>query len=123
MQFHTIKFYKIFLTTVNCIYKVVDKIQQLVVKTLRFVKIITVLTILKRCIMKKTVIHATSNTNFIKLINLLQVANIRYEVIENTNSLYIFYQDIPQSKIIYLTILLNDFITQTSLKKLVTVYK
>lgn len=73
--------------------------------------------------MKKTAIHATSNTNFIKLINLLQVANIRYEVIENTNSLYIFYQDIPQSKIIYLTILLNDFITQTSLKKLVTVYK
>lgn len=72
--------------------------------------------------MKKTAIHATSNTNFIKLINLLQVANIRYETIENTNSLYIFYQDIPQSKIIYLTILLNDLITQTSLKKLITVF-
>lgn len=73
--------------------------------------------------MKKTVIHATNNTNYIKLINLLQVANVRYEVIKDTNSLYIYYQDIPQSKIIFLTILLNDFITKSSLKKLVTVYK
>ena len=73
--------------------------------------------------MKKTILHATSNTNFIKLVTLLQVANVRYEVIKNTNSLYIYYQDIPHSKIIYLTILLNDYVTQTSLKKLVTVYR
>ena len=73
--------------------------------------------------MKKTILHATSNINFIKLINLLQVANIHYEVIKDSNSLFIYYQDIPHSKIIYLTILLNDFVTQASIKKLVTVYK
>lgn len=73
--------------------------------------------------MKKTILHATNNINFIKLINLLQVTNIRYEVIKDSNSLFIYYQDIPHSKIIYITILLNDFVTQASIKKLVTVYK
>lgn len=73
--------------------------------------------------MKKTILHATSNTNFIKLVTLLQVANTRYEVIKDSNSLYIFYQDIPHSKIIPMTILLSDYTTQASIKKLVTVYQ
>ena len=73
--------------------------------------------------MKKTILHATSNTNFIKLVTLLQVANIRYNMIRDTNSLYIYYQDIPHSKIVHITILLNDYVTQASRKKLVTVYQ
>lgn len=70
--------------------------------------------------MKKTILHAKNNASFIKLVSLLNIANINYNTISDTNSLYIHYKDIPQSKYIALTILLNDLITDISLKKLIS---
>lgn len=73
--------------------------------------------------MKKTILHAKNTACFIKLVSLLNVANINYNTISDTNSLYIHYRDISQSKYIALTVLLNDLITDSSLKNWYHFYK